>query len=299
MNPKVSIVVPTLNRCEMLARVLPTFARQSFPPDGFEILLCDGGSTDGTFELIGRLALPNLRVLACHGLARGPSRNVGIRCARAPLVLFTDADILADRELVARHVAAQERQVGAAVLGCEVRVDSQQEYEAACADLRARRVLHPPWRRRLPWFFFITGNASVARDTLIHVGLFDDRFVAYGHEDLELGYRLRRAGVRLCYEPTAINYHWHPETLGARLEKMEASGRATIRMYRKHKDRRILWRMGVNPIAWGLHSLLGGAPATARWRARAERSTLARSVALQLAYGSGAKAEWRQPGAAP
>jgi GT2 family glycosyltransferase len=142
--------------------------------------------------------------------------------------------------------------------------------------------------------FFVTGNASVAREALIRVGMFDDRFTAYGHEDLELGYRLRRSGLQIRYEPAAVNYHWHPDTLQARLAKMEASGRATIRLYRKHRDPRILLRMGVNPISWGLHTLLGGDRAITGWRRRAEASHVARSVALELAYVSGAKAAWRE-----
>jgi len=294
MNPTVSVVVPTLNRCDTLAHVLPTLAEQTLPADAFEILLCDAGSTDGTFDLLARLGLPNLRLLACDGLARGPSRNVGIQCARGELVLFNDADILADRELIERHVQAHARHRGSAVVGCEVRVDSLDEYHAVRADPRRRRTLHPAWKRRLSWLFFVTGNASVAREALIRVGMFDDRFTAYGHEDLELGYRLRQSGLQIRYEPAAVNYHWHPDTLQARLAKMEASGRATIRLYRKHRDPRILLRMGVNPISWGLHTLLGGDRAITGWRRRAEASHVARGVALELAYVSGAKAAWRE-----
>lgn len=312
MNPKVSIVIPTLNRCDTLAHVLPTLANQTVSRDWFEILLCDTGSTDGTLELVAHLGLSNLRVLAAPGLSRGPARNLGIRGAKADLVLFNDADILASPQLVQRHIEAHARRPGGAIVGCEVRIDSLEEYEAACgnaprdradgvqpAGRRRRRTLHPAWRRRLAWFFFLTGNASVGRDALERAGMFDERFTAYGHEDLDLGYRLRRNGVRIRYEPTAVSYHYHPETLDTRLEKMEASGRATVRMYRKHHDRRILWRMGINPATWAMHSLLGGRPALGRWRQRAQSSALARTVALQLAYVSGAKAEWRRAGQLP
>jgi len=290
---RVSIVVPTLNRCDTLAHVLPTLAAQTFPAGGYEILLCDAGSTDGTFDLIEWLAVRNLRVLPCPGLARGPSRNVGIRCARGDLILFNDADILADADLVARHVRAQGDHPGSAVVGCEVRVGSLDEYEAARADPRGRRTLHPAWRRRLSWPFFVTGNASVSRETLVRVGMFDERLTAYGHEDLELGYRLQRHGVRIRYEPSAVNYHWHPESLDARLAKMEASGRATIAVYRMHRDPRILLRMGINPVTWGIHALLRGDEAQSAWRRRANSSGFARRVILETAYLSGAKAAWR------
>jgi glycosyltransferase involved in cell wall biosynthesis len=289
----VSVVVPALNRCGTLVHVLPTLAAQTVPAGAYEILLCDGGSTDGTFELVERLALRNLRLLPCPGRTRSTSRNVGIRSARGDLIVFNDADILAERDLVARHVRAHAEHPGSAVVGCEVRVDSLEEYDVARADPHARRTLHPPWRRRLSWLFFLTGNASVLKETLVRVGMFDARLTAYGHEDLELGYRLQRHGVHIRYEPSAVSYHWHPESLDARLAKMEASGKATIAMYRMHRDPRILLRMGVNPLTWGIHRLLGGDARRSAWRRRADSSGFARRVILEMAYLSGAKAAWR------
>ncbi len=293
MKPAISVVIPTLNRCDALERVLPSLADQTLPTDGYEILLCDAGTDDATAQLASRLRLRNARVLACPGLARGPSRNAGIRCARAGLVLFTDADIVAEPDLLERHLRAHERHPDSAIVGCEVRVDSLEELQAVRADPRGRRTLHPGWKRRLSWPFFVTGNASVSRDTLVRVGLFDDAITTYGHEDLELGYRLQHRGVAIRYEPDAVNYHWHPETLHARLAKMEASGRATVAMYRKHRDVRVLLRMGVNPVSWGVHAVLARHGGIERWRRRAEASPLARTVVLQLAYVSGVKAEWR------
>ncbi len=295
MKRPISVVIPTLNRCETLEAVLPSLAAQTLPADQYEILLCDAGTDDETSELVSRLRLPNARVLTCRGLARGPSRNVGIRCARGDIVLFTDADIVAEPDLLERHLRTHERHPGSAVVGCEVRVDSLDEIQAMRADPRRRRTLHPGWKRRLSWLFFVTGNASVPRDALVRAGLFDDAITAYGHEDLELGYRLQRHGVAIRYEPHAVNYHWHPETLGARLAKMEASGRATVAMYRKHRDVRVLLWMGVNPVSWGVHAVLARDGGIERWRRRAEASPLARTVVLQLAYLSGVKTEWDRP----
>ena len=293
MNPRVTVVVPTLNRRDTLERVLPSLAAQTIRPGAFEILLCDSGSDDGTSDLVERLALPNLRVVRSDGCSRAGARNLGIRCAAAPLVLFNDADIIAGPELVERHVEAHARRPASAIVGCEVRVDSLDEYEAVRAGRRPQRTLHPAWKHRLSWYFFLTGNASAARDALVGAGMFDERFTTYGHEDLDLGYRLQQTGLRIRYEATAVSYHWHPETLESRLEKMASSGRATIRLYRKYRDARILWRMGVNPVAWRLHSLFGGQRAQARWRRRAQTSRAALGIALQLAYLSGAKEEWK------
>jgi GT2 family glycosyltransferase len=294
VTPHLSIVVPTWNRRPTLEHVLPTLVRQTAGTASYEVLLCDGGSDDGTDELVAAIGAPNVRLIPHAGDTRARARNTGIRLASGGIVLFTDADILADARLVEVHLEAHARHPRLAIVGWEAPVDSLAEYEAALADPARRRRLHPTWRRRLSWEFFVTGNASARREDLERVGGFDERFTQYGHEDLELGYRLQRAGVRLRYNPRAVGYHWHPQTREQRLIKMEASGRATVRCYRKHHDASTLWRMGVNPASWLLHGLLRRAPrALARLEAAAARSAAARAVLTQYVYMSGVRRAWR------
>ncbi len=49
--------------------------------------------------------------------------------------------------------------------------------------------------------FFATGNASIRKEHLFDAGLFDESFVEYGWEDLELGIRLRRLGLKAVKVP--------------------------------------------------------------------------------------------------
>ncbi len=236
MTPRLSIVVPTLDRRGTLTRVLPALAGQSVAQSDYEILLCDGGSTDGTGELVRETGIPNLRFVELAGSSRAQCRNTGVRLSRGRVVLFTDADILADSRLVEQHLQAHARYPGSAVVGREVQVASIEAYDLARASPSRRRSALGERRRRIAWIFFTTGNASAERDALERAGGFDESFTHYGHEDLELGYRLQQAGVEIRYEPEAVNYHWHPHSLGERLAKMEASGAATVRCYRKHRD---------------------------------------------------------------
>ncbi len=286
----VSVVVPTLNRRSALEHVLPTLACQSFDRNNYEILLCDAGSTDGTRELTDSLRIPNLDLVAVTHSGRAAARNAGIRRSQGRIVLFSDADILADPHLIEEHVRTHERYERAAVVGWEVQVASLDEYRRAETDPAARSRLHPPRERPISWLFFLTGNASVRRDALVEAGMFDESFTAYGHEDLELGYRLQRRGTRIVYQPRAVSYHWHPETVDNRAAKKRLSGAATIRFYRKHRDWRILARLGVNPLSLGWQALL---PENGRiiraLTARAPRSRLCRAIVLEHAYLSGVR----------
>jgi GT2 family glycosyltransferase len=168
-----------------------------------------------------------------------------------------------------------------------------------------RKPLHPPSRRRLSWLYFLTGNASVRRDDLQAVGGFDEDFTGYGHEDLELGYRLQKAGVELHYDARAINYHWHPVSYDEQKGKMELAGVSTVRFYRKHRDVAVMANLGMTPVSLALHSLLRAAGPVRRAIERAgagpqtpRKNTwpfIARQISYQYHYLNGVKRALREP----
>jgi GT2 family glycosyltransferase len=152
--------------------------------------------------------------------------------------------------------------------------------------------------------YFLTGNASVRRDDLLRVGSFDEQFTGYGHEDLELGYRLHKSGVEILYDPEAVNYHWHPVGFTEQVGRMELAGVSTVRFYRKHRDMIVKAYLGMTPVSLWLHSLLAAAPqvrgALERAGAREEaprKNTwpyIARQIAYQYHYVSGIKRALRE-----
>jgi len=203
--------------------------------------------------------------------------------------------------LLAEHAAAHRAKPGRAVVGLEVQVDSLEEYERVRRDpYTAGRHLHGRREKTMSWLFFLTGNASVARDTLLKAGMFDESFTGYGHEDLELGYRLSRLGVPIVYNPRAINYHWHPVGLDERFKRARLAGISTRRFYLKHKDPAVLLKMGVNPLTLALSALAERLPgAFAFLRRRAAASPAFRELALQYCYLAGyreAVRDWRETG---
>lgn len=287
MNPVVSVVIPTFNRRETLAEVLPILARQSLPQDQYELLVCDSGSSDGTKELLAELAIPNLRhIQPPENRGRSGARNAGIRAATGEFVMFTDADILASPNLLAEHLKLHRARPHSAVVGLEVQVDTLAEFEAVRDNPYDKgRHMHGRENKEMSWLFFLTGNASAPRQALLDVGLFDENFTVYGHEDLELGYRLQKAGYPILYNAGAVNYHWHPVPFTERCDKMRHSGLATRRFYDKHQDRSILLRLGVNPFTLAMHALISCAPAwQAKLRSKQMQAGLGRELTLQYYY---------------
>jgi GT2 family glycosyltransferase len=179
------------------------------------------------------------------------------------------------------------------VVGCEVQVDSLAQYEEFRQDPQ-KHARHRSDRRSVPWHYFLTGNASARKSDLLRVGLFDEEFTGYGHEDLELGYRLQKAGCRLHYNAQAVNYHWHPVPFDEQCRKMYLAGKSTVRFYRKHRDLRIPLIMGMNPLSLGVHALLpnGGWLYRLLERWAASGSHLGREILLQHHYVSGIRSVW-------
>lgn len=102
-QPAVSIIVCCYNSADTLPWTLRTLSAQSFP--NFEIVAIDDGSRDDTRAVLEEYAKaePRLRLLANAG-NRGTaySRQRGLDEARAGLVMFVDADDLAEPNLVER-----------------------------------------------------------------------------------------------------------------------------------------------------------------------------------------------------
>jgi glycosyltransferase involved in cell wall biosynthesis len=93
----VSVVATVYNERAHIARLLDSLASQTRVPD--EVVICDGGSRDGTAELIRDYAarfperLPGLRVIVAPGANISRGRNVAIEAAAGPLIAVTDAGV--------------------------------------------------------------------------------------------------------------------------------------------------------------------------------------------------------------
>ncbi len=290
--PEISVVVPTYNRLETLAPVLPTLLAQDLAPSEFEVLVCDSNSTDGTAEFLARMHAehPNVHHLPGAYTGRAAARNAGIAAAQGEVVLFNDSDIFASPDLLSQHLRHHRAKRKVAVVGLEVQVKNYDDYLYKRDRPGERGALHRPTRKKLPWLYFLTGNASVRRADLLRVGCFDESFTGYGHEDLELGYRLQRAGVTILYEPHAINYHCQDVPHDDQKAKMRLAGRSTVRFYRKHPDFAVQLNLGMTPVSLGLHSVLEHMPGVlAYFDARSDQSKFARDLVQQYHYVSGVK----------
>jgi hypothetical protein len=88
-RPAVSVVIPTFQRRELVARALESVRAQTFRD--YEVIVVDDGSTDGTDEAIARLGM-NVRYMHQENQGLSAARNAGIAVANGDLVAFLDSD---------------------------------------------------------------------------------------------------------------------------------------------------------------------------------------------------------------
>ena len=82
----------------------------------------------------------------------------------------------------------------------------------------------------------MNGNSSLPRASFFAVGLYDETFQAYGCVDLEMGYRLRKAGVECVYKPKAMGDHSFLKMFPAYCCGHVIEGEALVRIYRAHPE---------------------------------------------------------------
>jgi glycosyltransferase involved in cell wall biosynthesis len=236
-----SVVIPTRNRREVLLATLESLERQRAPEGGFEVVVVDNGSSDGSAaavrELAGGSDLQLQVVEEPHG---GPAsaRNRGVAASSGELILFLGDDTEpADPGLIASHVrlhraAAKESY---AVLG-RVTWNPHQQVTPFMEWLVGRGGFQFSFNRLQagpvsPVDAFWTAHVSLGRGLFDRAGGFDERFPYAAVEDVELGTRLERAGGVLDYHPELLVLHTHPTELSASVERFRRVGRSAALLH--------------------------------------------------------------------
>ena len=89
--PSVSIVIPTLNRKNRLQTCINSLLNLNYPKSKVEIIIVDGGSLDGTIEML-KTEFSNVRIVIDKREGISYARNTGGKIAHGEIIAFTDDD---------------------------------------------------------------------------------------------------------------------------------------------------------------------------------------------------------------
>ncbi len=245
MSSPLAVVVATYNRRPILERTLDALAGQT--QRDFRTVVVDDGSSDDTWQFLQARTAggngPELTIDRQENRGQGQARNRALRRVGQGLVLFLGDDVIPHPSFVAEHRAGHGRGAGTsgprAVVGftdwCRAEVRVTPLLEMINTQGHQFGYAHMKPREEVPFTCFYTSNVSLPREVLGD-DPFDPSFAAYGWEDVELGYRLSRRGLKLIYHPQATAEHLHPMDLETVFERQRTVGRGIHTLLRLHPE---------------------------------------------------------------
>jgi len=263
----IAAVIPVHNRAEMLERLLQTIRKQTVPFE--QIIVIDNASTDNAVDVARRAGCDVIAMNENAGFARAV--NTGWRAAGAPWIAILNSDVELDAEWAQRLTAAANRQESFAtglILNASRRETIDGTYDLVSRSGCAWRVGHGMPRNGDPFrpatIAIAPGTACLfRRSALNRLNGFDESFGSY-LEDVDLGLRCIRMGLRGVFVPDALAWHHGSATLGRwNPLVVRLISRNQLALVSRHFDRALflscLWQILIGQLLWGLVAVRHGA----------------------------------------
>jgi GT2 family glycosyltransferase len=200
--PEISVVVPTWNRAEKLAKCLEALSDQSHA--SYEIVVVDNNSDEDVRAVCARF--PKVRYCFESRVGSYAARNTGIKHSRGDVLAFTDSDCAPSREWL-ENALTRLRETGADIVGGKI------AYAAAGGRglniyeiFEEKMVRHDDQEAFVKKNYAATANLVTHRRVLEATGLFDENVRSLG--DIEWCLRAHEKGFSIVYAEKAVV--WHP-----------------------------------------------------------------------------------------
>jgi GT2 family glycosyltransferase len=197
--PVVSIVTVTLNSAATLERTIRSVYAQTLP--AIEHIIVDGGSTDGTLDLIHRLVRPGDYWISEPDRGISDAFNKGVAMARGRFVQILNADDWLSEDQIERAIAALDASGADFAFGDLIFYDGDRPIFTYVGDANYSRTIH----RRMPSVGHATMLAS--RACYERIGLFDPAYRRAMDYDWLL--RLHSAGGQGVYCRSVVGHMTH------------------------------------------------------------------------------------------
>jgi GT2 family glycosyltransferase len=212
--PRFTVIVPTHRRRDLAVRLVRGLGDQEFAD--FEAVVVVDGPDEGTTAALRALETAfTLKVLEQPHRGVAAARNRGAEEARGEILLFLDDDMAPHPALLAEH--DRSHRDGAQLVIGHLPLDPESPPTGVAAAVgrwaERRRARLATTEDEVPVSDLLTGQMSVPRQAFERLGGFDLAFTRGGlvpGADRDFGYRARKDGLRIVFNPAAIS-HQHYE----------------------------------------------------------------------------------------
>ena len=234
MTP-ITIILPTLNERSHIRDCLDSLKKQDYT-NIVEILVVDGGSSDGTQEIVTADG-GSVRLVDNPKMTAAAAMNIGIKESTTDVYVRVDAHTLYATDYVSRSVATYDESK-AQVVGGPMRPTGTNPFGRAVAAVTSSPLGVGPGR-----FHY---SEKLEEVETVYLGIFDAEFVQnvggydetnlqWASEDQELNYRIRRAGGKILLDPNIRSTYFPRDTPRALARQYHNYGMCKASTLAKHK----------------------------------------------------------------
>jgi glycosyltransferase involved in cell wall biosynthesis len=265
--PRVTIIIPTKNRAEILPQLLESIAQAENVELCREVIVADNNSHDNTCAIVDAAAKDfstELRVLKVSRPGKSAALNEAVKSATGELLAFLDDDVIVDKAWLTAldsFFHNGEYQAGQGMIRLQLPDGGDPEIIKLVQRYRTIPSLeHDPDVKRL---HSLNGaNFFVLREAFERVGGFDERLgpgASGTSEDVDFARRLTRAQIAIGYTPQAIVYH-RVDRERLTEEYFKAAHRrqgASRFLIRKHSVTAIVLNLARSVLQYGYYTMRG------------------------------------------
>lgn len=200
---RISVIMPVYNGIDYIMKSLPPLLEMRRRGSVSEVIVVDDSSTDETAQWAGDMGA---RVIPSGGrLGPGAARNIAAEQAVGDVLWFVDADVIVHDDAVTYLLEGFVDSGVVAVFGSYDDHPPAENFLSQYKNL-VHHFYHHRGKREANTFW--SGCGAVRKKAFLEVGGFDVvRYVRPSIEDIELGYRLRRAGGKILLIPELQSTH--------------------------------------------------------------------------------------------
>lgn len=257
---KAAVVIPTRGGAEKLHYPLDALSEQT--EKDFQVIVVVDGDVDGSAQVVqtyidaGQL---NLELIVFEeNRGRVAALNAGHRAADAEVLIRCDDDLQPAPHYVQQHLShfKDDRHVG--VIGIYNNIFPETPYARVYGRYRDQKFREDAYatEQSNQWKYW-AGNVSMTRELFDQLGGYDERYRLYGWEDVDMGYRIYKAGAEIIVDPKLATSHYVAATTTAiRAKRALYSGAARNIFTAKHGAESLtplkpagLWGLAIRALA--------------------------------------------------
>lgn len=233
----VSVVIPCKNEIGYINKCLDSFVNQSYSKDLYEVLVCDGLSTDGTQDVVRKYqeTYKNIKLVLNEGMTAPKGMNLGIRKSTSDVIIIFGAHAYADKDFIKKNVEFLKKDSNIGCVGGPIETLNSSNKGKAIA-----LAMSSPFGVGNALFRYANKETYVdtvafgayRRSVLEEIGYFDEELVR--NQDDEINYRVVKHGYKILLSPEIKSYYYSRDSLKKLWKQYFQYGFWKVKVMQKH-----------------------------------------------------------------